>query len=86
MSSPSPPLTRTSSLPGVVQGALYMTAAALCFSVMNVLIRGLSTTLDPLQIAFFRNLFGGCRFGREISRNRCLSSHSILSFFVAHKR
>lgn len=34
-----------------------MTAAALGFSVMNVVIRMVSAELDPLQIAFFRNLF-----------------------------
>ena len=34
-----------------------MIAAAAVFSVMNVLVRELSETLDPLQIAFFRNLF-----------------------------
>ena len=34
-----------------------MTAAAFCFSIMNVAIRIVSGELDPLQIAFFRNLF-----------------------------
>ncbi len=34
-----------------------MTAAALCFSLMNVLVRSLSASFDPLQIAFFRNFF-----------------------------
>ncbi len=40
-----------------VQGALYMTAAALGFSLMNVIIRVVAEELDPLQIAFFRNFF-----------------------------
>ena len=44
-------------LPAPLQGALYMTAAALGFAVMNVLVRELSESLDPLQIAFFRNFF-----------------------------
>lgn len=35
-----------------------MLAAALGFSLMNVLIRWTSTELHPFQIAFFRNLFG----------------------------
>ena len=34
-----------------------MTAAAFCFSIMNIAIRIVSGELDPLQIAFFRNLF-----------------------------
>jgi drug/metabolite transporter (DMT)-like permease len=34
-----------------------MTAAAFCFSVMNIAIRTVSAELDPLEIAFFRNLF-----------------------------
>lgn len=44
-------------IPPAVQGPLYMVAAALGFSVMNLLIRETSSELDPLQIAFFRNLF-----------------------------
>ena len=39
------------------QGALYMTAAAFFFSVMNYLIRLVAVELEPMQIAFFRNLF-----------------------------
>lgn len=34
-----------------------MTAAALCFSFMNVFIRLVAVELNPLEIAFFRNLF-----------------------------
>jgi drug/metabolite transporter (DMT)-like permease len=34
-----------------------MTAAAFCFSLMNIAIRIVSGELDPLEIAFFRNLF-----------------------------
>ena len=34
-----------------------MTAASLGFSVMNIAIRSAAEELDPLQIAFFRNLF-----------------------------
>lgn len=40
-----------------VQGALYMTGAALCFAVMNALIRVAAVELHPLQIAFLRNFF-----------------------------
>ncbi len=45
------------AVPAPVQGALYMTAASLGFSVMNIAIRSAAEELDPLQIAFFRNFF-----------------------------
>ena len=44
-------------LSATAQGALYMAAAAFGFSVMNTIIRHLAADFDPLQIAFFRNLF-----------------------------
>ncbi|MDJ0611627.1 MAG: DMT family transporter [Kiloniellales bacterium] len=50
-------LARARNLPAPVQGALYMTAAAFAFSWMNIAIRAVSEGMDPLQIAFFRNLF-----------------------------
>ena len=50
-------LARARNLPAPVQGALYMTAAAFAFSWMNIAIRAVSAEMDPLQIAFFRNLF-----------------------------
>ena len=51
------PSVRLRVVSAPLQGALYMTAAAFCFSIMNVAIRIVSGELDPLQIAFFRNLF-----------------------------
>ncbi len=48
---------RIPALSAPLQGALYMTAAAFCFSIMNYLIRFVAEELDPMQIAFFRNLF-----------------------------
>jgi drug/metabolite transporter (DMT)-like permease len=48
---------RLRAIPGPVQGALFMTAAAFCFSVMNVLVRLAAEEMAPLQIAFFRNFF-----------------------------
>lgn len=45
------------ALSAPLQGALYMILAAFIFSIMNVIIRIASETIDPLQIAFFRNLF-----------------------------
>ena len=55
-SGDSPPPSR-GPIPAALQGPLFMVAAALGFSTMNLLIREASGTLDPLQIAFFRNLF-----------------------------
>ncbi len=44
-------------IPPAVLGPIYMVGAALGFSIMNMLIREASSELEPLQIAFFRNLF-----------------------------
>ncbi len=48
---------RFDAIPAPVQGALYMTFAAACFAVMNALIRLAAAELEPLQIAFLRNIF-----------------------------
>ena len=48
---------RLRAIPAPVQGALYMTAAAFCFSVMNVLVRLATEEMAALQVAFFRNFF-----------------------------
>lgn len=48
---------RLAAISAPVQGALYMTGAAACFATMNALIRVAAAELDPIQIAFFRNLF-----------------------------
>ena len=42
----------------VLQGAIWMLLAALCFAAMNGVIRHLSTELHPFVIVFFRNFFG----------------------------
>lgn len=42
----------------VLRGSLYMCLSTLAFSVMHVTVRHVSAELSPLQIAFFRNLFG----------------------------
>jgi drug/metabolite transporter (DMT)-like permease len=57
MTVPPSHATRFKPLSSALQGALYMTAAAFCFSIMNIAIRIVSVELDPLQIAFFRNFF-----------------------------
>jgi len=40
-----------------VQGALYVTGAAVCFSLMALLVRLATEELSPVEVAFFRNLF-----------------------------
>ncbi len=41
-----------------VRGALWMVGSCVFFAILTGLIRYLSATLDPLEIVFFRNLFG----------------------------
>jgi drug/metabolite transporter (DMT)-like permease len=48
---------RIGATPDIIQGAVYMTAAAFCFALMNVLVREANQSLDSIQIAFLRNLF-----------------------------
>jgi len=48
---------RFDGIPAPIQGSLYMTCAAAGFAVMNALIRLATAELEPLQIAFLRNLF-----------------------------
>lgn len=48
---------RFAAVSAPVQGALLMVGAAFCFAVMTGLIRYGSASLEPIQIAFFRNLF-----------------------------
>ncbi|MFN4284264.1 MAG: DMT family transporter [Alphaproteobacteria bacterium] len=45
-------------LPGPAKGALWMSLAAASFAVMSALVRYLSQQISPLEVAFFRNLFG----------------------------
>ena len=49
---------RIPALSAPLQGALYMTAAAFFFSIMNYLVRLAAEELEPIEVAFFRNLFG----------------------------
>jgi len=41
-----------------VRGALWMVGSCVFFALLTGLIRYLSETIDPLEIVFFRNLFG----------------------------
>jgi len=42
----------------VMRGVVLMCISTVAFSVMHALVRHVSETLPPFQIAFFRNLFG----------------------------
>ena len=73
---------RFDAIPAPVQGALYMTFAAAGFAVMNALIRLAAAELEPLQIAFLRNIFALAfmlpwlaRAGLEGLRTRHLKLH-----------
>ena len=46
------------SAPSPLRGMTYMLACAVIFAVMNAAIRHVSATLHPLEITFFRSLFG----------------------------
>lgn len=45
-------------LPAALAGALWMCAAAASFALMVNLVRILTASLDPLEVVFFRNVFG----------------------------
>ena len=46
------------SLTPASRGILLMVVSTMCFSIMHTAVRYLSAELHPLQIVFFRNLFG----------------------------
>jgi len=46
------------NLPEVMRGILLMCCSTVLFSSMHVLVRFASQEMHPLQVAFFRNLFG----------------------------
>jgi drug/metabolite transporter (DMT)-like permease len=48
---------RTRSVSNVTKAALYMTAAAVCFALMNVLVRIASKNVPTMEVVFFRNMF-----------------------------
>lgn len=52
----SSPVAATRSDP--LGGALWMLASTVFFTAMTAMIRYLSGSIDPLEIVFFRNLFG----------------------------
>jgi len=80
---------RLRAIPAPVQGALIMTAAAFCFSVMNVFVRLAADDMEPLQVAFFRNFFALmfmlpwlARAGLEGLRTRRFKLHLLRSIFA----
>jgi drug/metabolite transporter (DMT)-like permease len=80
---------RLSAIPAPVQGALYMTAAAFCFSIMNVFVRLATEELAALEVAFFRNLFALlfmlpwlARVGFDGLRTKRLKLHLLRSSFA----
>lgn len=48
----------TTALSAPVRGALWMCGAASAFAAMITLVRHLTDVFDPLEVVFFRNLFG----------------------------
>ncbi len=80
---------RLRAIPAPVQGALIMTAAAFCFSVMNVFVRLAAEDMEPLQVAFFRNFFALmfmlpwlARAGFEGLRTQRFRLHLLRSIFA----
>jgi drug/metabolite transporter (DMT)-like permease len=67
------PRTATSRNPGGAPntqlGMVYMLACAFAFAAMNAIIRHLSADLHPLEIAFFRSLFGLLTFAPVFIRH-----------------
>jgi drug/metabolite transporter (DMT)-like permease len=49
---------RLGSLPGNVQGALWILTSAVIFTATNALIKHMGSSLDSFQMVFFRGLFG----------------------------
>jgi len=71
-------------LPGTSRGIVLMLLSTLAFAVMHALIRLVSEDLHPVQIAFFRNLFGlvailpwFLRYGLAPLRTRRLKLHVL---------
>jgi drug/metabolite transporter (DMT)-like permease len=52
------PTSSVAGLPAPFRAALWMAAASVAFAAMIILIRHLSAVFDPLQVVFFRNVFG----------------------------
>ncbi len=82
-------LARLRAIPAPIQGALYMTAAAFCFSVMNVFVRLATEEMAALEVTFFRNFFALLfmlpwliRAGFGALRTTRIKLHLLRSFFA----
>jgi drug/metabolite transporter (DMT)-like permease len=82
-------LARLRAIPAPIQGALYMTAAAFCFSVMNVFVRLATEEMAALEVTFFRNFFALLfmlpwliRSGFGALRTTRIKLHLLRSFFA----
>ncbi len=69
---------------GTTRGIVLMIVSTLGFSSMHVMIRHLAGSLDPIQIAFFRNFFGlvvflpwFLRYGLAPLRTKQLKLHAL---------
>ena len=51
-------VARLDTLPGNVQGAVWILMSAVIFTATNALIKHMGSTLDSFQMVFFRGLFG----------------------------
>ncbi|MEZ5728560.1 MAG: DMT family transporter [Burkholderiaceae bacterium] len=51
-------LTSFASLPPTARGLLWSAVAGLLFNLLNTTLRAMSLQLDPMQVAFLRNVFG----------------------------
>ncbi len=76
------------ALPGPARGALWMSLAACSFAVMSALVRHLSELMSPLEVVFFRNLFGFIflmptliRAGWDNLRTNNLGRHLLRALF-----
>lgn len=61
--------SRWLGLPATSRGIALMVVSTACFSIMHASVRYLSAELHPLQIVFFRNLFGMMIFLPVIARS-----------------
>ncbi len=83
--SPLPELMHAwRAAPAVVRGIMMMCAASVLFAVMHVLVRYASREVPPMEIAFFRNLFGFVIFvplllsgGLGFLRTRRVGLHAV---------
>lgn len=84
MRAPSSIAAAFSRIPGPVAGALWMVASCAGFAAMTVIVRLVAAEIHPIEIGFFRNLFGLlflapwlARAGLANFRTRRLAMHGL---------